>query len=49
MGEGGGGEVRVNVNEELKFFVNAKKRKKMGGGGLESRIRMNKNEKMTFL
>ena len=30
---GGGGVVRVNVNEELKFLCKFKKKKKLGGGG----------------
>ena len=32
MGWGGGG-VRVDVNEELKFFVKIQNKKKLGGGG----------------
>ena len=31
VGEGGG--VRVDVKEELKFFVKIQKKKKIGGGG----------------
>ena len=31
---GGGGGVRVDVIEELKFLGKFKKKKKMGGGGL---------------
>ena len=30
---GGGGGVRVDVNEELKFLCKFKKKKKWGGGG----------------
>ena len=30
---GGGGGVRVDVNQELKFFGKKKKKKKIGGGG----------------
>ena len=32
-GGGGGGGVRVDVNEELKFFVKIQKKKIFGGGG----------------
>ena len=36
QGGGGrfGGGVRVDVNEELKFLCNSKKKKKIGGGGV---------------
>ena len=30
---GGGGSVRVDVNEELKFLCKLKKKKLVGGGG----------------
>ena len=33
-GGGGGWGVRVDVNEELNFFVKIKKKKKIGGGGV---------------
>ena len=39
----GGGGVRVDVNEELKFCANSKK-KKWGGGG----VRVDENEELKF-
>ena len=33
VGLGGGGGVRVDVNEELKFLCKFQKTKKLGGGG----------------
>ena len=53
LGEGGGGRgVRVDVNEELKFFGKFKKKKfggRGGGGGRVGGVRMDVNEKLKFL
>ena len=50
FGGGGGGfgllgSVRVDVNEELKFFVKIQKKKLGGGWG----VRVDVNEELTFL
>ena len=37
-GGGGGGGVRVDVNEELKFFLKIQKSKKKLGGGFEGGV-----------
>ena len=48
----GGGGVRVDVNEELKFLCKFKK-KKIGGGGLGGGVgggvRVDENEELKFL
>ena len=50
----GGGGVRVDVNEELKFLCKFKKKKKIGGGGgvrgvLLGGIRVDENKELKFL
>ena len=41
----GGGGVRVDVNEELKFLCKSKKKKNLGGGG----VRVDEKEELKFL
>ena len=51
---GGGGGVRVDVNEELKFLCKFKKKKKnwgggSGGWGWGGGVRVDENEELKFL
>ena len=47
---GGGGGVRVDVNEEMKFCENSKKKKIGGGGGrIGGGVRVDVNEELKFL
>ena len=46
-GVGSGGQ--VDVNEELKFLGNFKKKKIGGGGGPVGGVRMDVNEELKFL
>ena len=51
-GGSGGGGVRVDVNEELKFLCKLKKKKKLGGGGQGvglGGVRVDENEELKFL
>ena len=48
----GGGGVRMDVNEELKFLCKFKKKKKWGGrgqGGGVGGVRVDENEELKFL
>ena len=48
---GGGGGVRVDVNEELKFLCKFKKKKNGGGqgGGVGGGVMVDENEELKFL